>query len=38
MAGLTEEDVLRKALVDVERTNKRALLMRKKVGVGVGRT
>lgn len=31
MAGFSEEDILKKALVDVERTNKRVMLMRKKV-------
>lgn len=30
MAALTEEDILKKALVDMERTNKRVMLMRKK--------
>ena len=31
MADFSEEDMLRKAMLDVERTNKRVMLMRKKV-------
>ena len=31
MACFTEEDIFKKAMQDVERTNKRVMLMRKKV-------
>ena len=31
MADFSEEDMLRKAMLDVERTNKRVMLMRKRV-------
>lgn len=31
MAGFSDEDILKKAVIDIERTNKRVMLMRKKV-------
>lgn len=38
VAGFSAEELLQKALEDVEKTNKRVMLLRKKVGVAVRRT
>jgi hypothetical protein len=38
VAGFSAEELLQKALEDVEKSNKRVMLLRKKVRVGGGRT